>query len=68
MTNEEERELREQLARLQQEHRDLVAAIAALQDSLGADVIQVQRLKKRKLYLPDRITFIEDELTPDIIA
>jgi len=68
MTKEEERELREQLARLQQEHRDLDAAIAALQDSLGVDVIQVQRLKKRKLYLRDRITFIEDELTPDIIA
>jgi hypothetical protein len=68
MTKEEERELREQLARLQQEHRDLDVAIAALQDSLGADVIQVQRLKKRKLYLRDRITFIEDELTPDIIA
>jgi hypothetical protein len=68
MTNEEERELREQLARLQQEHRDLDAAIAALQDSLGADVIQLQRLKKSKLYLRDRIAFIEDELTPDIIA
>ena len=68
MTKEEERELREQLARLQQEHRDLDAAIAALQDSLGADIIQVQRLKKRKLHLRDRITFIEDELTPDIIA
>ena len=32
MTKEEERELRAQLARLQQEHRDLDAAIAALQD------------------------------------
>jgi hypothetical protein len=68
MTKEEERELREQLARLQQEHRDLDAAIAALQASFSADVIQVQRLKKRKLQLRDRITFIEDELTPDIIA
>ncbi|HVU41751.1 MAG: DUF465 domain-containing protein [Xanthobacteraceae bacterium] len=68
MTKEEEHELRAQLARLLQEHRDLDAAIAALQDSLGADVIQVQRLKKRKLYLRDRITFIEDQLTPDIIA
>jgi hypothetical protein len=68
MTPEEERELREQLARLQQEHRDLDAAIAALQASPGADIIQVQRLKKRKLYLRDRITFIEDVLTPDIIA
>jgi hypothetical protein len=68
MTKEEERELRAELARLQQEHRDLDAAIVALQQSPGADVIQVQRLKKRKLSLRDRITYIEDELTPDIIA
>jgi hypothetical protein len=68
MTNEEERELRAQLARLQQEHRDLDAAIAALQESPSADRIQLQRLKKVKLQLRDRITFIEDQLTPDIIA
>ena len=68
MTKEEERELREQLARLQQEHRDLDAAISALQHSPGSDVLQVQRLKKRKLYLRDRIAHIEDQLTPDIIA
>jgi hypothetical protein len=68
MTEEEERELRGQLARLQQEHRDLDAAIAALAASPGADVIQVQRLKKRKLVLRDRILTIEDQLTPDIIA
>ena len=30
--------------------------------------LQVQRLKKRKLALRDRIGFIEDQLTPDIIA
>ena len=60
--------MREQLARLLQEHRDLDSAIEALQISLGSDVLQVQRLKKRKLYLRDRITFIEDQLTPDIIA
>ena len=68
ITKDEERELREQLARLLQEHRDLDAAITALQVSPGADVLQVQRLKKRKLYLRDRISFIEDQLTPDIIA
>ncbi len=68
MTKEQEAELRAQLARMQQEHRDLDAAIAALQDSPSSDVIQVQRLKKRKLYLRDRISFIEDQLTPDIIA
>jgi hypothetical protein len=68
MTRDEERELREQLARLQQEHRDLDAAIAALALSPGSDVIQVQRLKKRKLVLRDKIRAIEDQLTPDIIA
>ena len=68
MTKEEERELREQLARLQQEHRDLDAAIAALAMSPGSDLIQVQRLKKRKLALRDQIRRIEDQLTPDIIA
>jgi len=68
MTRDEERELREQLARLQQEHRDLDAAIAALDASPAADLIQVQRLKKRKLVLRDRIRFAENQLTPDIIA
>ena len=68
MTQEEERDLRGQLARLQEEHRDLDAAIAALQEAPGSDVLQIQRLKKRKLYLRDRISFIEDQLTPDIIA
>jgi hypothetical protein len=68
MTKDEERELQDQLARLQQEHRDLDAAISALQHTLGSDQLQVQRLKKRKLHLRDRISYISDQLTPDIIA
>ena len=68
MTKDEERALREQLSRLQQEHRDLDAAIEALVTSPGSDLIQVQRLKKRKLALRDKIRVIEDQLTPDIIA
>ena len=68
MTEQEESELRAQLARLRQEHRDLDAAIEALQTAPGADILQIQRLKKRKLVLRDRISFIEDQLTPDIIA
>jgi len=68
MNANEDIELKVQLDRLRQEHRDLDAAIEALQGVPGTDVIQVQRLKKRKLALRDRITFIEDELTPDIIA
>ena len=68
IASDEERELREQLARLQQEHRDLDAAIAALEVSPSSDLIQVQRLKKRKLVLRDKIRGIDDQLTPDIIA
>jgi hypothetical protein len=68
MNDDDERALREQLARLQQEHRDLDAAIAALALSPGSDLIQVQRLKKRKLVLRDKIRRIDDQLTPDIIA
>jgi len=68
MTEEDESELRAQLARLRQEHRDLDAAIEALQSSPASDILQIQRLKKRKLVLRDRITHIEDQLTPDIIA
>ena len=68
MTPEQERELREQLARLHQEHRDLDAAIAFMVESGGADTIRVQRMKKRKLALKDRIARLEDRLLPDIIA
>ena len=57
-----------ELAFLRQEHRDLDAAIDALERGGLPDQIQVQRLKERKLNLRDRITHLEDELTPDIIA
>lgn len=68
MTDEDERELENELARLQQEHRDLDAAIDALHQSPAPDLLRLQRLKKRKLQLRDRIAFIEDQITPDIIA
>ncbi len=56
------------MERLRQEHRDLDAAIEALSAVGANDQLQVQRLKKRKLVLRDRVSFIEDQLTPDIIA
>ena len=65
---DDESELKAELAQLRQEHRDLDAAIEALHNSPGSDLLQVQRLKKRKLHLRDRIIQIEDQLTPDIIA
>jgi hypothetical protein len=61
-------QLEGELARLRQEHRDLDAAIEALQRSSVHDQIQLARLKKRKLVLKDRIGRISDQLLPDIIA
>jgi len=68
MQRPDERELREQLARLQAEHRDLDSQILAQEVSSLSDQLQVKRLKKRKLALKDRIKAIEDQLLPDIIA
>ena len=53
---------------LRQEHRDLDTAIDALQDIGAPDQLQIQRLKKRKLILRDRLSRLEDLVTPDIIA
>ncbi len=61
-------ELATELARLKEEHRDLDRAIEALESSTAHDRLQLQRLKKRKLTLRDRIHRIEDLILPDIIA
>jgi hypothetical protein len=68
MNADEERQLMSELERLKQEHRDLDSAIDALTSVPGADRLQLQRLKKRKLQLRDQIQRIEDQLFPDIIA
>ena len=68
MDREEELDLRETLARLKQEHRDLDGAIDILEQSGRADQLQLIRLKKKKLHIKDEITRIEDQLLPDIIA
>ena len=60
--------LQAEFERLSQEHRDLDAAIDALLQLGAGDRLQIQRLKKRKLALRDRLAFLEDQLTPDIIA
>ena len=66
LNEEEERQTRVALAQLRQEHRDLDSEI---RESGGAiDPITLQRMKKRKLMLKDRITALEDRLLPDIIA
>ena len=53
---------------LKQEHRDLDEAVLALEERGIRDQLTIQRLKKKKLALKDKISVIEDRLTPDIIA
>ena len=60
--------LRVELEFFRQEHRDLDQAIVALSNTATADRLMIQRLKKKKLQLKDKISRLEDRLTPDIIA
>jgi hypothetical protein len=60
--------LQVKLELLLREHRDLDAAIAALDAEGRADALTVRRLKKRKLYQKDRMQQLQDEITPDLIA
>lgn len=56
------------LADLREEHKDLDDAIQALEQRYQPDMLQIARLKKKKLALKDEIGRLEDQLTPDIIA
>lgn len=56
------------LAALRQEHADLEASIAALENQPVVDQLLIARIKRKKLMLRDKIVLLEDQLTPDIIA
>ena len=60
--------LRVKLEVLKREHSDLDEAVRALQEAGRGDMLTLQRLKRRKLQLKDRIADLEDRLLPDIIA
>lgn len=64
----EESEILRRIEQLRTDHRDLDAAIDALEATGSADQLQIARLKRRKLRLRDEIAELEDQLIPDIIA
>ncbi len=68
MHMEEAAEIQRRIDQLNEEHRDLDAAIAALVEKMGHDQLQIARLKKRKLRIKDEISKLLDNLLPDIIA
>ena len=56
------------LKEYEQEHRDLDQILIQIQDKHTVDFLQIQRLKKRKLVLKDKIIDLRNKLEPDIIA
>ena len=60
--------LLEKLKEYEQEHSVLDQNLIQLQEKHTVDLLQIQRLKKRKLILKDRIANIKNELEPDSIA
>ena len=58
----------EKLKELEQEHSDLDQILIQLQEKHTVDFLQIQRLKKRKLALKDKITHLKNDLEPDSIA
>jgi hypothetical protein len=67
MADQEQAELRLAAARLRQEHEDYDAAINAM-IQVGCEALRIQRMKKKKLILKDKISKLEDQIIPDIIA
>ncbi|MBX3532132.1 MAG: DUF465 domain-containing protein [Rhizobiaceae bacterium] len=67
MSDQEQAEIRLEFARLKQEHADFDTAINAMV-ATGCDPLAVQRMKKKKLALKDKIAQLEDRIIPDIIA
>ena len=63
-----ENPLIDQLKELEQEHRDLDEVLIQIQEKQTVDFQQIQRLKKRKLILKDKIIFLKNKIEPDIIA
>ena len=67
MSEQEQAEIRLEFAKLKQDHTDFGAAIDAMA-AMGCDALQIQRMKKKKLALKDKLKELEDRIIPDIIA
>ncbi|MGB3503024.1 MAG: YdcH family protein [Mesorhizobium sp.] len=67
MSEQDQADIRLEYARLKQDHADFDAAINAML-ATGCDPLTVQRMKKKKLALKDRLLQLQDRVVPDIIA
>ncbi|MIL10132.1 DUF465 domain-containing protein [Salmonella enterica subsp. enterica] len=67
MADQDQAEIRLEAARLKQEHEDFDAAINAM-IATNCDALQIQRMKKKKLVIKDKLRILEDRVIPNIIA
>ncbi|KAA3513071.1 MULTISPECIES: YdcH family protein [Agrobacterium] len=67
MPDQDHADVRLALARLRQEHEDYDVAINAMIQT-NCEALRIQRMKKKKLVIKDKMTQIEDQIIPDIIA
>jgi hypothetical protein len=68
MTESPDLEIDRRIAELRAAHRALDERISQLVEQGFPDQLEVQRLKKQKLALKDRIARLESDRLPDIIA
>ncbi|CAM3696217.1 YdcH family protein [Litorimonas haliclonae] len=61
-------ELQALLDRLRTEHRRIDDEIRALSENGVSDMLKLRRMKKIKLSMKDQIVYLENQITPDIIA
>lgn len=64
----EKAELVALLQTLKLEHRRIDQEINALAETGVADMLKVKRMKKIKLSIKDQMSYLENQITPDIIA
>ncbi len=63
---DEEKRIKDQLALLEDQHRQLDRKIVGTTAHLN--MLEMQRLKKQKLFLKDQIAILKSNLLPDAIA
>jgi hypothetical protein len=67
-SNDLQRNIQNQIALMEIEHRDLDSVIEQLGEVLPFDQLKLKRLKKRKLFLRDEMAKLRSRILPDIIA
>lgn len=61
-------EMKSLLVTLKREHARINSEVDALHENGVMDMLKLKRMKKNKLAVKDQIAYLENMLTPDILA